>query len=39
MKRKTNSQIEAMDAIDKFIGNRIRVRRTLLAISQLEMAD
>ncbi len=39
MKRKTNSQIEAMDAIDKFIGNRFRVRRTLLAISQLEMAD
>ena len=39
MKAKTDSQTEAMNAIDKFIGNRIRVRRTLLAISQLELAN
>lgn len=37
-KSETETQSEAMNAIDRYIGNRIRVRRTLLAISQLEMA-
>ena len=42
MRRKpleTNPELEVLTAIDKYIGNRIRVRRTLLGISQLTLAE